>query len=90
MFRVGPIPDPDAGAPVLVEARIDNMALGAKAKLFYRRAGAPAFSSVDFIREKGSKERFVATVPAFDVLVIVHLVPLLDQPACAPRPAVAA
>jgi len=64
---VDPIPDPDPDYPVVVTARIEDLALGAKAKLFYRRAGDQAFSSVDFIREKGSKERFVATVPAYEV-----------------------
>ena len=36
---VDPIPDPTGGEPVQVDARIEDMALGAKAKLFFRRAG---------------------------------------------------
>jgi hypothetical protein len=57
----------EGGRAVVVPARIEDMALGAKAKLFYRRAGAQAFSSVDFVREKGSKVDYTATVPGFDV-----------------------
>jgi hypothetical protein len=54
--------EPDA--PLVVRARIDDLALGSKAKLFFRRAGAQAYSSVDF-RRRG--EQFEATVPAFEV-----------------------
>lgn len=64
---VDPIPDPEPDRPVVVEARIEDMALGAKAKLFYRRAGDQAFNSVDFIRGKEDRERFVATIPAYEV-----------------------
>ncbi len=64
---VDPIADPDPDQPVVVTARIEDLALGAKAKLFYRRAGDQAFNSVDFVRDRGSKERFVATVPAYEV-----------------------
>jgi tetratricopeptide (TPR) repeat protein len=66
-LNVDPIPDPDAGTPVLVEARIDNMALGAKAKLFFRRAGDVSYNSVDFARQRGSKERYQATLPAYEI-----------------------
>jgi hypothetical protein len=66
-LQVDPIPDPEGGVPVQVEARIDDMALGAKAKLFYRRAGDEAYSSVDFSRQRGSKERYLATVPAYEL-----------------------
>lgn len=66
-LTVQPAPDVDGGEAVGVSARIEDMALGAKAKLFYRRAGAQAFSSVDFVREKGSKVDYLATIPAFEV-----------------------
>lgn len=62
-----PVPDVDGGAAVTVSARIEDMALGAKAKLFFRRAGVQAFSSVDFAREKGSKVDYGATIPAFEL-----------------------
>jgi tetratricopeptide (TPR) repeat protein len=52
---------------VRVEATIDDLALGARAKLFYRRAGAQNFNSVDFTRVKGNRSAFGATVPAFEV-----------------------
>ncbi|XXF80498.1 tetratricopeptide repeat protein [Myxococcaceae bacterium GXIMD 01537] len=64
---VDPLPDAEPQQPVVATARIEDLALGAKAKLFYRRAGDQSFSSVDFIRERGNKERFVATVPAYEV-----------------------
>ncbi len=54
--------EPDA--PLVVHARIDDLALGSKAKLFFRRAGAQAYSSVDF-RRRG--DAFEATVPAFEL-----------------------
>ncbi|MDY7229921.1 hypothetical protein [Hyalangium rubrum] len=66
-LQVDPIPDPEGGEPVVVEARIEDMALGAKAKLFYRRAGDEAFSSVDFARQRGSKENYQATLPAYEL-----------------------
>jgi tetratricopeptide (TPR) repeat protein len=57
----------DGGAAVPVPARIEDMALGARAKLFFRRAGVQSYSSVDFVREKGSKVDYAATIPAFEV-----------------------
>ncbi len=66
-LQVDPIPDAPGGEPVVAEARIEDMALGARARLFYRRAGAQAYSSVDFTRERGNKERYVATIPAYEL-----------------------
>lgn len=66
-LTVDAVPDVDGGAAVVVPARIEDMALGAKAKLFFRRAGVQAFSSVDFAREKGSKVDYAATIPAFEL-----------------------
>lgn len=62
-----PAPDIDGGGPLDVEARIEDMALGAKAKLFYRRAGAQGFSSTDFVRGKTDRTQYVATIPAFEL-----------------------
>jgi tetratricopeptide (TPR) repeat protein len=64
---VDPIPDPTGGEPVQVDARIENMALGAKAKLFFRRAGDEAYSSVDFVRARGTKDRYQTTLPAYEL-----------------------
>lgn len=68
-LQVDPIPDPTGGEPVVVDARIENMALGAKAKLFFRRAGDEAYSSVDFARVRGAanKESYQATLPAYEL-----------------------
>lgn len=62
-----PAGDAPGGAAVIVEARIEDMALGAKAKLFYRRAGIESFSSIDFLRGKTSRTDYTATIPAFEV-----------------------
>lgn len=66
-LQVDPIPDVPGGTPVRVEARLQEMALGARARLFYRRAGAQAYSSVDFTRDRGQKERYTATLPAYEL-----------------------
>lgn len=63
-----PALDPVPGAqPVAIAALIEDLSLGAKAKLFFRRAGNQSYSSVDFVRKKGSKEDFTATIPAYEV-----------------------
>lgn len=66
-LQVDPLPDAAGGEPVRAEARIQDMALGARARLFYRRAGAQAYSSVDFTRERTDKEHFSATIPAYEL-----------------------
>ncbi|OJT18097.1 hypothetical protein BO221_42150 [Archangium sp. Cb G35] len=66
-LQVDPIPDAEGGTPVMAEATIQEMALGARARLFYRRAGAQAYSSVDFTRDRANKERFTATIPAYEL-----------------------
>lgn len=68
-----PVNEVPGGAAVIVEARIEDLALGAKTKLFYRRAGGQSFSSIDFVRSKTNRTDFSATVPAFEV-------PTEDQP----------
>jgi tetratricopeptide (TPR) repeat protein len=64
---VDPIPDTRGDEPVLVAARIQDMALGAKARIFYRRAGDVAFNSVDFTRQRGTQENYQATLPAYEI-----------------------
>ncbi|MCY1079847.1 hypothetical protein [Archangium lansingense] len=66
-LQVDPIPDPEGSEPVMAQALIQDMALGARARLFYRRAGAQAYSSVDFTRDRTNKERFTATIPAYEL-----------------------
>lgn len=63
-----PVLDPvPGGAPLSIAAQIEDLSLGARAKLFFRRAGNQSYSSVDFARKKGSKEDFSATIPAYEV-----------------------
>lgn len=50
-----------------VEARIDDMALAAKARLFYRRSGGQNYSSIDFVRDRADRGLFRATIPAFEL-----------------------
>jgi tetratricopeptide (TPR) repeat protein len=66
-LQVDPLPDVAGGEPVVAVAHIEDMALGARAWLFYRRAGAQAYSSVDFTRDRTDKERYVATIPAYEL-----------------------
>jgi hypothetical protein len=67
ILQVDPIPDTPGGSPETSVATIHDMALGARARLFYRRAGAQAYSSVDFMRDRTNKERYVATLPAYEL-----------------------
>jgi hypothetical protein len=55
------------GEPLAIGARIEDLPLGAKAKFYYRRAGQQSYSSVDFVRRKGSREEFAGIVPAFEI-----------------------
>ena len=66
-LQVDPIPDATGGTPVEAWALIQDMAHGARARLFYRRAGAQAYSSVDFTRDRTNKERYTATIPAYEL-----------------------
>ncbi|WP_239014028.1 hypothetical protein [Archangium violaceum] len=66
-LQVEPLADTVGGEPVTSQAHIEDMALGARARLFYRRAGGQAYSSVDFARDRANKERYVATIPAYEL-----------------------
>lgn len=52
-LSVAPIPDSAGNEPVVAHARIEDLSLGARAKLYFRRAGAQTYSSVDFVRDRG-------------------------------------
>jgi tetratricopeptide (TPR) repeat protein len=66
-LSVAGVPEQKPAQAVTVEARIDDMALGAKAKLFYRRSGAQNYSSIDFLRDRADRSLYRATIPAFEV-----------------------
>ena len=66
-LQVDALPDMMGGQAAEAEARIQDMALGARARIFYRRVGAQAYSSVDFNRDRADKERYVATIPAYEL-----------------------
>jgi len=61
-------PDSVAGdGPMTLAVKITDMALGAKARLFFRRAGVQNFSSMDLARKKGSRIEYSATIPGFEL-----------------------
>lgn len=66
-LQVDPLPDSLGGQAAEAVAHIKDMALGARARLFYRRVGAQAYSSVDFARDRTDKERYTATIPAYEL-----------------------
>ncbi|HVE87748.1 MAG TPA: hypothetical protein VND93_33050 [Myxococcales bacterium] len=57
------LPDAPAGQPVTARARVDELPLGARPRLYFRRAGAEAFSAVDFVKK--SPGAYEAVVPAY-------------------------
>jgi tetratricopeptide (TPR) repeat protein len=60
-----------AGGPAQVLAHITDLPEGARVRLFYRRAGSEAFSSVDFKRSSSPTpaNAFAATLPAAELPV---------------------
>lgn len=65
-LEVATITEARPDQPLTVTARIENLALGARAKLFFRRAGRQAYSSVDFVRDRQDRTLYRATVPAYE------------------------
>lgn len=59
--------DTPGNEPLVIDAQIEHLPLGARAKLYLRRAGAQTFSAVDFARKKSAPDAFEAVVPAFEV-----------------------
>lgn len=55
------------GQPLRLPVHIEDLALGAKPRLFFRRSGKEAYSSVDLVKDKGTKTEFTANVPAFEL-----------------------
>lgn len=62
-----PIGDRQGGQATEVLATIEAMGPGTKAKLYYRRIGTQAYSSVDFRRQQTGPENFTAQIPAFEL-----------------------
>ncbi len=65
-LQVANIAEAPPERPLTVTARIDNLALGARAKLYFRRAGRQAYSSVDFGRDRKDAGLFRAQIPAYE------------------------
>jgi tetratricopeptide (TPR) repeat protein len=66
-LEITPISEATPGSPVTLQAQVENLSLGARPHLYYRRAGAQAYSSVEFLREKGTRDRFTATLGAAEL-----------------------
>jgi len=66
-LELSPISGAQGGREVDVAANIADLPLGARAKLYYRRGGAQAYSSVDFVRQRGATSRYTAVLPGFAV-----------------------
>jgi hypothetical protein len=66
-LTLSPPREAPGGQPLVLSARVDDLALGSRPRLYYRRVGRQAFSSVDFRREPSQPEQYVATVPAFEL-----------------------
>src|SRR6185295_4251692 len=58
--QLEPLPDEPAGAAAVARAKVEALPLGARVRLYFRRAGAEAFSAVDFARkEPGAYEALI-------------------------------
>lgn len=61
-LEITPVSQAQAGEPVRIDAQVENLSLGARPHLYYRRGGTQAYSSLEFTREKGARDRFSATL----------------------------
>jgi tetratricopeptide (TPR) repeat protein len=64
---VDPLPDVTGGESAVLMAHVENLALGSKPILYYRRAGTESFGSTAFKREPDSPELYRATLPAWEL-----------------------
>lgn len=62
-----PVEAVKGGTPLEVKVKIEDLALGSKPKLYYRRGGEQSYSSVDFVRDRRDKTLYRAIIPAFEL-----------------------
>ncbi|HEY8208786.1 MAG TPA: hypothetical protein VIG99_14955 [Myxococcaceae bacterium] len=62
-IQLEPLPDLPAGGTATARVRVDELPLGARVRLYFRRAGAEAFSAVDFARR--SPGAYEALIPGY-------------------------
>ena len=62
-----PLQETAGDHPVVLKVRIDDLALGSKPKLFFRRAGNQSFSSVDFGKDRAEGALFRAILPGYEL-----------------------
>jgi tetratricopeptide (TPR) repeat protein len=66
-LEVEPLQDVTGGESAALLAHVENLALGSKPILYYRRAGTESFGSTAFKREPDSPELYRATLPAWEL-----------------------
>jgi len=72
MLEITPVSEAQAGTEVTIKAQAENLSLGARPKLYYRRGGTQSYSSLEFQREKGTRDRFVVTLGASELPSDAH------------------
>jgi tetratricopeptide (TPR) repeat protein len=68
-LELEPVADAEGGNPVELSARVENLALGSRPLLYFRRAGTESFGSAGFKRVPDTQELYRTTVPAWELPV---------------------
>jgi tetratricopeptide (TPR) repeat protein len=66
-LEVEPLGDTEGGNPVELTIQVENLALGSRPILYYRRAGTETFGSAGFKRAADAPELYRATLPAWEL-----------------------
>ena len=66
-LEVEPLKDVEGGNPVELAIQVENLALGSRPTLYYRRAGTETFGSATFKRTPDAPELYRATLPAWEL-----------------------
>jgi hypothetical protein len=72
MLEITPVSEAQAGTEVTPHPQAENLSLGARPKRYARRGGTQSYSSLEFLREKGTRDRFVATLGAAELPSDAH------------------
>ncbi|MBM4378892.1 MAG: tetratricopeptide repeat protein [Deltaproteobacteria bacterium] len=66
-LELEPLQDAEGGNPVELTVQVENLALGSRPTLYYRRAGTETFGSAGFKRVPDAPELYRVTVPAWEL-----------------------
>ena len=66
-LELEPLEESPGGEPAVLNARVENLALGSRPILYYRRAGTESFGSSSFKRTEESGDQYRATIPAWEL-----------------------